>query len=428
MPPASPSSRTSPSWRRLRVGAWVLYDLANTVYAATLTFLLTPHIKARLGGLTTMGAVNFASMAVAGVLVPVLGALVDHTTRTRRYLAIATLLCITALAGCGLDAGPGLLLGCFFVANLAYNVALLFYNALLPAVASDERIGRTSGLGVGVGYFGTILVLAVLLPLPLPVPQRFPIAAGLFLLTALPCLVLVQDPRPPRPGHAGAAVRAAVRATGRALRELPQHRPLFWFLLANFCLVDVLNTAVLYFAEFTVAVFRDQALAGELVLFGHRFAADAELTDFLQVMGLALNALALLFGILLGRWSDRAPLGVMRLSALGLLGALIGGTVFGGHSALGYLLTLVGLGALGLAGLWTAGRKVVVLLAPRARLGEYFGLYGITTKLSVLGSLTYGSIADHFGARPGMLAQAVPLLLGLALLAMVRLPAADHDR
>ena len=127
-------------------------------------------------------------------------------------------------------------------------------------------------------------------------------------------------------------------------------------------------------------------------------------------------------GLSIGRWTDRAPLAVLRTSALALLLALLGGAWFGGHSALGYLLTLVALGAFGLTGIWTAGRKVIVLLAPKERIGEYFGLYGITVKLSVFGGVIYGEIATRYSCKPAMLAQGVQLLVGLACLAMVRLP------
>jgi MFS-type transporter involved in bile tolerance (Atg22 family) len=156
-----------------------------------------------------------------------------------------------------------------------------------------------------------------------------------------------------------------------------------------------------------------------------------------RIAGLGLNGLALLFGIGLGFLSDRRPLGVMRASAVALLLALCGGAFFGGRSALGYLLTLVLLGAFGLSGIWTAGRKVVVLLAPKERVGEFFGLYGITVKLSVIGSSIYGLVADLAGTyttapdgtstlvphdQAAMLAQSVQLVLGLAFLAFVRLP------
>jgi len=406
----------------LRVGAWVLYDVANTVYSATLTFLFTSYAKTVLGGeLKGVGLVQFGSMVLAGLLVPLLGALSDQTRRTRAYLTIATLACIAGMAGFGCDFGGAWLLGCFFVANITYNLGLLFYNALLPAVAPAERAGRVSGLGVGFGYIGTLAVLVVFLPPAGTRPDFFGTAAT-FLVLAMPCLLLVRDRRPPRSGSTGTAMRDAVRSLRQTLRELPRHRALAWFLLGNFCLVDVLNTAILYFADFTTEVFRAPVAAGSVSLFGHAFAGNDGLTSVLRVTGFALNGLALPFGILLGRWTDRAPLGVMRVSAIALLLALIGGAAFGGESLLGYLLTLGVLGAFGLSGIWTAGRKMVLLLAPPDQTGEYFGLYGITLKLSVLGSVVYAFLADAYGCKPAMLAQGVQLLVGLGCLAMVRLP------
>ncbi|MGE3174446.1 MAG: MFS transporter [Planctomycetota bacterium] len=418
-PPPLPAAAPAGGRRWPQATAWVLYDLANTVYAATLTFLFTPYAAEVLGQKTGIGMVQTASMLLAGLLVPFAGALVDCTARTRTYLTVTTLLCIGCMAGwAALD--PVWLLPCFFVANLTYNLALVFYNALLPAVASPERTGLVSGIGVGVGYCGTILVLLALLPLDSP-QARFGTAALAFLVAALPCMLWVRDPRPPL-GSGRHAMRGALGQLRAVLAELPRQRPLLLFLLANFCLVDVLNTAVLFFADLTRDVFGDAAARGELALLGMRFDGDEGIGGFVQVCGLLLNGTALLFGIGLGLLTDRRPLATMRLSAVVLLAALVGGAAFAGWSPLGYVLTLVLGGAFALSGIWTAGRKVVLLLAPPERVGAFFGLYGITTKLSVLGSTIYAVVADHHGARPAMLSQTVQLVIGLVLLTLVRLP------
>ncbi|MCA8977532.1 MAG: MFS transporter [Planctomycetes bacterium] len=408
--------------RALRTSSWVAYDLANTVYSATLTFLLTPYIKEHHGSVTGYSITNFASMVLAALLVPMLGALSDQTMRTRRYLTIATLGCIAALACCGLGPGPMLMLGCFFIANVTFNVALLFYNALLPSVAEPARSGRISALGVGVGYAGTILVLVTLLPLPVEPTTKFAIAAAMFLVFALPCMLLVKDRRPRPVGDTGVAVRKAYASLRNTLRELPRHRALFWFLLANFCIADVLNTAILFFAELTRSTFAAAAEHGGLELLWFELNGDAGLTTMVMICGLCLNGLALVFGLSIGRWTDRAPLAVMLCSALALLGALGGGALFAGMSPLGYLLTLVVLGSFGLTGTWSAGRKIVLLLAPADRIGEYFGLYGITMKLSVFGAVIYALVRDAFDARAALLSQSPQLLLGLLFLSMVRLP------
>lgn len=421
--PLPPTATPVPARSLLRGASWVLYDLANTVYAATLTYLFTPYAKAALGNdLRWVGIVQFGSMVLAGLLVPVFGVLIDQTARTRRYLVVATLLCIGGMAGFGAPVPPAWLLCFFFVANVTYNLGLLFYNALLPAVAAPGREGRLSGIGTGLGYLGTIVAIVVFLLRKDDPRGSFVVAAALFLVTALPCLVLVHDPRPPRAGALGQAVRQAAAQLRTTLRELPRQRALCWFLLGNFCLVDVLNTAILYFADFTETVFRDAAAAGPLSLLGLQFTGRDASGDLVKVLGLLLSGLATLFGIAQGAWTDRAPLAVMRASALSLFVALAGGAAFGGASVLAYTLTLVVGGAFGLAGVWTAGRKVVVLLAPPDRIGEYFGLYGITVKLSVVGSAVYGFVEYHAGARPAMLAQGVQLLIALLCLAMVRIP------
>ena len=113
----------------------------------------------------------------------------------------------------------------------------------------------------------------------------------------------------------------------------------------------------------------------------------------------------------------------MRASAVALLLALIGGAVFGGKHALAYLGTLVVLGAVGLTGIWSAGRKIIVVLAPPDQIGQYFGLYGITIKLSVFGAVIYAFVDHSYGSKPAMLAQSAQLLIGRFCLFMVRLPA-----
>lgn len=404
----------------VRAASWVLYDLANTVYAATLTYLFTPYCKQVLGDLRAFGLVSFASMVLAGLAVPVLGVWIDQTARTQRYLTVATLACIVAMAGFAADTSAAWLLGCFFVANVGYNVGLLFYNALLPAVAAPGREGRLSGLGTGLGYFGTILVLMSLKVVP-GTTTRFVVAAAMFLIGALPCMALVKDRRQPHAPHEPRPLRAAFERLFATLRELRHHRALRWFLLGNFCLVDVLNTAILYFADFTRSVFHDAAHGGSGArLLGWSFVGEAGLDDLILVLGLWLNGLALVAGLVQGAWTDRAPLTVMRASAVALGLALVGGTLCGGTSVAGYLLTLGACGAFGLSGVWTAGRKVIVLLAPPERVGEFFGLYGVTVKLSVIGSAVYGFVEHLAGAKPAMLAQGVQLLIGLLCLAMVR--------
>ena len=277
------------------------------------------------------------------------------------------------------------------------------------------------------GYVGTLLTLAILVTVPDP-QAKFLVLAALFLIAAAPCMLWVKERRVPHSRDLDlGTIIDTFRGLGRTVRELPRHKPLLLFFLGNFLLVDVLNTAVLFFGAFTINLFQDQYASGGLQLLGIAFthagpgAPDLRDTGFLMVVGATLNLLALVFGISFGLWSDRSdPLRVLRVAGWCLAVSLIGGAVFGGTSALGYMLTLVLFGAMGLAGIWTAGRKVLLSLAPRDRVGEFFGLYGVTMKLSVVGALTFGLVAERLGMKAALLTQLVPLGLGLVLLHNVK--------
>jgi UMF1 family MFS transporter len=420
--------------------AWVLYDTANTVYAAVLSYLFAPYVGELFGLQSIIGITSSISMIVAGVCVPVFASLADHTGRARLYLVISTLACIVGTALFGAFSHVVLVMAIFFIANLGYNAALVFYNSLLASVAADKHQGLVSGLGVGLGYIGTMIIVVLLgLPETVGYPATFAISAAIFFTLALPCFLLVHERRvQAREKFSGALIKRQFASVLRTIKGLPRDRTVMWFLLGNFFCVDVLNTAILYFGAFTSGTFfvnagtpTDPAWVAregaDLTLFGMVIETQKEL---LTLAGLSLNVLALVFGIALGFMADRwGSLRVMRLAAaflaLGLLGAAWGG----GNSLTLYMVGICGFGALGLAGIWTAGRKLLIELSPREKLGEYFGLYGITTKLSVLGSAVFGFVFDAvsgatgndlIGWKAAMTLQALPLLIGLGFLALVR--------
>jgi UMF1 family MFS transporter len=327
----------------------------------------------------------------------VMASICDRTGQTRLYLTVFTLLCIGSMFGWAIWTTEFALLAFLAIGNFAYQNSLVFYNALLPSVSPRSRTGLISGLGVGLGYSGTIVTILIALLLTkyfnLGFKATCGVCAALFLLTAIPCLLFVKEKRHiDRKPLSLAVVRERGADLWGTIRAMPQHRTVMFFFLGNFFLVDVLNTAILYFAAFTQAIFKAQADEGQLILFGQQFEKSS---TFAMIMGLALCSFALVFGSLSGWLSDRIhPLRVLRGSGWCLLVGLVGAIFTGGRSPELYLLTLGGAGAFGLAGIWTSGRKVLLLIAPKEDIAQYFGLYGITLKLSVIGSTTFALVSD----------------------------------
>ena len=152
---------------RLAAFSWILYDFSNTIFSVTiLSFYFPLWVEEQVGSggfLSGPGLVNPATAVSALVVLtaPVLGAVADLRQRRVPYLILLTIIAVALTAALDVTGGVVVALALFVAADLAYQSALVFYNALLPVVSAGRGAGRISGYGTAVGY-GTILGLVVL--------------------------------------------------------------------------------------------------------------------------------------------------------------------------------------------------------------------------------------------------------------------------
>ena len=412
---SAPVPPAAPDGDRRAILSWALYDLANTIYSAIVVTLFLPgYVKKEYGDAAPLGRATAVTLLLSGLVSPWLGALVDRTGRARLGLDISTWTCTLASAAlcfvAPLGLGPTLL--CFGVSLFAYQAALTFYNALLPAVAPPHRRGWVSGLGTGLGYLGIPIAVVIALQVkdtPLGIPGTFLVSAVLMTLGTIPLWLFVRDaPRdawgaPPRTmagaGATGAtgATRAGPRSGGLldTLRDLRGRPLLGLFLLANFVCVDVTNTLIQYAAYY--------------------YEEGEGLTkDQTGVVVIALAMTAMVGGLVLGRLADRhSPTRLYLFCGLGLVAALLGVAFFPGR-----WVPRIGLvigGGVATAAIWSIGRQMLMRLAPLERQGAYFGLYGVTVKVSILGTWMFAEISDRWSFKPAILMEAAMLVVGLVL-------------
>jgi len=371
------------------VWAWVLYDFANTIFAVTVLSLFFPlWVEERVGGgafFSAPGLVN-AATAVSALLVvisaPVLGAVADFRQRRVPYLVALTLAAVGLTAALDLAGGVAVGLAIFVAATLAYESALVFYNALLPAVSAGRGEGRVSGYGTAAGYVGTILALLVLTffvengealrsflgPLGgwLDTGEEansnaFLPTAVLYLVFSLPAFFLVPDPavRARRPVSLGLAYRDVYRT----LRNLGGYAGVGTFILATVLYTDAANTTIANMGLYGRVVFgMDTGQVTSLLLFSTVFA----------VVGSAV------FGFLCdGVGPKRSLLAVLALWFVAIVLAA------GAPGA--WMLFVAGpIVGVALGGMWTVGRVMLVALSPPEKLGEFFGLFSLAGKVSAV--------------------------------------------
>ncbi|MHC4480399.1 MAG: MFS transporter [Planctomycetota bacterium] len=403
-----------------RALSWAFYDFANTIYSAlVVSFAITLHVKEFTGvekfTFLTMGL----SLLCSGLLLPVAGEVADRTGHAKRYLIVLTLVTCASCVVMSAARTAWLILALYFVANFCYNSSLAFYDSLMPTLAPRERLGLISGLGVGLGYAG----VAFALPLGYFMvawyrdagaahkhAPLFAVAGVLFLLFSLPLFLGVPERRATKPLRPGAHLLSlAFKRVCVTIRALPRHRAVLLFLLGNFFCVDALNAGIFAYAPYVVNV----------------FGLDTE-RALLWMLPFSLAAFAL--GTLGGKLSDLV--GSRRTficAGVAVSGALLICSLT--RSLTVFLVTFILLGGFGLSTIWVAGRKMLVELAPPGQIGKYFGLYNVGHKLSMIGVVVFGLMADlelrgipAGGYRVGMLLQIVLLSVGLVCIYKVEMP------
>ncbi len=410
----------TPSGRARVPAAWALYDFANTIYSyAIVTYAMGLWTVDSLGaadGQLWFGIANAASVGLNALVSPILGAVSDRGGRRLPYLLFFTALCIgaTSLVALLPTGAPGIAyvgLVLFSVANFAYQAALIYYDATLPVVSLPATRGRVSGIGVAVGYLGTITVGLLILVLDSgSSPLTFLLAAGLFALFAVPIFVVVRE-RPTSDHRLRLAdIVGSWSQLAVTLRDARQVPGLLRFLVGRFFYTDPVNTVIV-----VASVFATEAIG----------MTKAEANVMLLVITVAAVVASFGWGLSVERFGPKRTL----LAVLGswCVGLVIAGSVL---SVPTFFLAGVLLGS-GLGGVWTSDRVFMLRLSPPDKVGEFFGLYGLAGKFSaVTGPVLYGAIvATLLGAgwgdgayQVGILSFLVLMVIGAALLVGVPEP------
>ncbi|MEO5953339.1 MAG: MFS transporter, partial [Chloroflexia bacterium] len=234
----------------LAVGAWALYDFANTIFSLNIISTYFPqYIVADKGLNDAVYAYpqSFALLLVA-LIMPMLGAMSDRAGKRIPWLIGFTAICIVTNIAMGLTDNVWIVIAAYVAATIGYQTALVFYDALLPSVSTTMNWGKISGLGVGLGYVGALfggLVVPLIIGSNGTNHDGFIPTALLFLVFALPCFFLVREKSKPQPVEkTRVSWGDAVSQIGITLKDAGKVPGLLRFLIANFFYSDALNTVI----------------------------------------------------------------------------------------------------------------------------------------------------------------------------------------
>ncbi|MEE9321090.1 MAG: MFS transporter [Granulosicoccus sp.] len=402
--------------------SWAFYDWANSAFATTVMAGFFPLFFKQYwsqGASVTestfwLGFGNsFASLVIV-MLAPLLGALADAGGLHKRLLGGFALLGILTTAGFFLVTEGQWLwaIVLYVIAIIGFSGANVFYDAMLPILATPAERHRLSALGYALGYLGGGLLFLINVWMLLKpawfgltdsieaVRIAFLSVAVWWLVFMLPLLIGVREQQATSPNALGiGASLRSLKQTVVQLRSLPN---VWLFLVAYWLYIDGVATIIRMAVDYGMAI---------------GLPSNSLIIALLVVQFTGFPA-TLVFGLIGDRYGAKRGLWI------GLWTYVIATffAVFMSSVIEFYALAVV----LGLVqgGVQSLSRSLFSQLIPEERNGEFFGFFNMLGKAAaVVGPLMVGVVAVTTGSsRLGLLSILTLFFLGMWFLRKVEEP------
>jgi UMF1 family MFS transporter len=417
---------------RRELRAWAMYDWAASSVQTTIMVAVFPIYFIRVAGGNVppevanqhLATANAISVAIVALLSPVLGAIADYSGRKKQLLAVFLAVGVVSTGSMFFVGSGDLRLAeiLYILSMSAVAGSYVFYESLLPHIASESEMDRVSTAGYAVGYLGGGVLLALNLAwiqkpewfgLPsgeglsadertLPARLAFLSVAVWWMVFSIPLFRGVREPKrlleideTPR----GSVVVHAFVRLRETFHELRGYRHAFLMLVAFLFYNDGISTiqkmAAAYATELNIP--QDVVISAILIV---------------QFLGIPFS---FLFGMLAGR------IGAKRAVFVGLL-------VYTGISILGYQMStamhfylLAALVGMVQGGTQALSRSLFANMIPRHKSGEFFGFFSVFNKFAgIFGPLLFASVIGTTGSsRQAILSVIAFFAIGGILLAFV---------
>lgn len=403
---------------------WALYDFGNTFLTAAITGLYLAQwviIDNKFDDIWYGATFTLATILLL-LTSPFWGAWSDKLGKRMPFLSSATIIFVifgillSLIANSSLPTFPKVItvLFIFFILQYAYQISLIFLDALLHQISTPKTIGKISGIGDAFSEVSWIVGPATLLLFATGVitlfgsPGRSQVFLPAAILTAmftLPMLLWFKEPKLKLAEKAD--FKTVYVNTIKGLKNLIKNDQNVLLYLVSFMFIsDALLTVTLYFGVFLDQVYK--------------------ISDTQKVIVLALmEIVAIPTALILGRISDK--LGVKKVMLISSIDLILGFLLINLASSLNQLYLIAAFLGVGFSGFFVTGRALLIKISPAENLGEYFGFYGTFQRFaSIIGPMTWGAVTlflKDYGEikyKAASLSMVVLMLVGTILLSKVK--------
>lgn len=405
----------------LGIFCWCVFDWAHSAFPTVIiTFIFGTYFVRSVAHSNVEGTALWGwTMGISGIFValfsPVLGSIADHTGRRKPWLLTFVLLNVLATALLFFTKPETTFitwaLVCLIIANSCYEFIQVFYNAMMTSIAPKDKIGRISGWGWALGYFGGLVCLTIALfvfirggwlPTVNDVNIRSSalLVALWFLLFSLPLFLFTPDLEK-TDVTVFESIKKGVGELLTTTKELKRYKDIFTFLIAHLIYIDGLNT---------------------LFVFAGIYAAGSFDMSYLQILifAMLLNVTA---GIGAGifAWVDDY-IGPKFTICLSLIAMIITGSALLLITSTHWFWIISAILGLFVGPTQAASRSYMAHLTPKELTNQMFGIYQFSGRItSFVGPVLVATLTKVYGSqRLGM--SVIFILMFIGFLVLLKVP------
>ncbi|MEM9886081.1 MAG: MFS transporter [Bacteroidota bacterium] len=422
------------------INAWAFFDWANSAYALTIAVAIFPAyytavtldevavFNKSISNTALYAFAISASYLILAFFSPLLSGIADYTGRKMTFMRFFTVLgglaCIGLAFFKGMDtnlpataafneAQIAIGIVCFILATMGFAGSLVFYNAYLPEIASEEKYDSVSAKGFAYGYIGSIILLLMNLVI-IQKPEWFGIVdeswgprisfimVGLWWM-GFALIPFRRLPKEERNTGQKNLMKRSMRELKKVWQKVKTEANIKSFLTAFFCYSAGVQTVI-----FLAATFAEKEL-------------DFQTTELILVV-LILQVVAIFGAYLFARISSKRgnilSLIVMLFIWIAICIAAYFVTLSWQFYAIASAVGLV------MGGIQSLSRSTYSKLLPEDTedTTSFFSFYDILEKIAIVsGTFIFGLTDQLFGMRNSILALAVFFIVGLIILRRVKM-------
>ena len=381
--------------------SWLLFDLANTVYAFIIPGLYFSVWLVSEKGWTDqqLGLATSTAMVIVAILGPWIGRKSDSSQGKKKILLLMTLICIisTFLLGT-FSVETSVLL--FIFSLIGFNLGSVVYDALLVSVSNEENRGKISGLGVAFGYTGSLIgfgVATLLQNMGYSYIEIFKSVAILFLLFSLPAFFFIEE-KITTDKKIKINILNSLSIVINSWKHSRQYKGLTRFLVGRFFYADAINTLI----------------SGLLAVY---LVEEVGLTpaDSQSILALAI-VVSIIGGYIFGKAADLyGPRKLILISITCWMISLSLAIIATEFNQLWLIYVTGVLGGFNIGGIFAVDRVFMTRLSPEKHLGEFYGLYSTVGRFAtILGPILWGLIVNSLGLGRNVAMGSLILLLAIS--------------